>query len=246
LQKYVDISHGVRKRFIGRGGATYIDLFSGPGRVLIEGQAFSRAGSPLVAWNQSRKSGSPFTRVYLGDMKKDLVDAAAARLSDSGASVISEVGPATETVDRLTSRLEPYGLHLAFLDPYSLGALSFEVIRKLAAFKHMDILCHISVMDMQRNLGKYIGPGRTELDDFAPGWRERVDTRGAPYRVRSEILAHWRQKIAELGMSTAETHEKVTGPKNQPLYWLAFAARHERALEFWEKIRNVSGQGQLF
>jgi len=47
------------------------------------------------------------------------------------------------------------------------------------------------------------------------------------------------------GMETAEVAEMVTGAKQQPLYWLAFAARHKRALEFWEKIRNLQPALQI-
>jgi hypothetical protein len=31
---------------------------------------------------------------------------------------------------------------------------------------------------------------------------------------------------------------------NQPLYWLAFAAHHDRALDFWEKIRDLEPERQ--
>jgi hypothetical protein len=36
----------------------------------------------------------------------------------------------------------------------------------------------------------------------------------------------------------------VTAENNQPLYWLAFAARHPKALEFWEKIRDLERDPQ--
>ena len=45
-------------------------------------------------------------------------------------------------------------------------------------------------------------------------------------------------------MATTETAELVIGSRNQRLYLLAFAARHARALEFWEKIRGEAGNQQ--
>jgi hypothetical protein len=45
-------------------------------------------------------------------------------------------------------------------------------------------------------------------------------------------------------MATIETAELVVGSKNQRLYLLAFAARHARPLEFWEKIRSADGNQQ--
>ncbi len=46
-------------------------------------------------------------------------------------------------------------------------------------------------------------------------------------------------------MATTETAELIIGSKKQRLYLLAFAARHERALEFWEKVRSVDANRQL-
>jgi hypothetical protein len=53
--------------------------------------------------------------------------------------------------------------------------------------------------------------------------------------------------LQSVGIKTTEVAESVVAEKNQPLYWLAFAARHDRALDFWEKIRELEpgGQGDL-
>jgi len=37
--------------------------------------------------------------------------------------------------------------------------------------KRMDMIIHVSVQDLQRNLDKHSRVGQT-LDIFAPGWRE--------------------------------------------------------------------------
>ena len=57
------------------------------------------------------------------------------RLRKVDAPVFAEPGPATETVDRVLSKLDPYALHFAFLDPYNLGGLPFDIIRKLARLR---------------------------------------------------------------------------------------------------------------
>jgi three-Cys-motif partner protein len=103
----------------------------------------------------------------------------------------------------------------------------------------MDILIHVSVQDLNRNLGKYLKQKSSPLDTFAPGWRVGLDTDRPEQTIRGKVFAHWRSLIKDEGMETAEVAEVVTGTKRQPLYWLAFAARHKRALEFWEKIRTV-------
>jgi len=247
LQKYVGISSGVRQKFLGPrdAGATYIELFCGPGRCRVARTSKIVDGSPLVAWNESVTRKTAFRQVHIADFDAALVGAAEARLQRLGAPIFAEVGSASATVDKVISKLNRYGLHLAFLDPYNLEALPFEVIRKLAAIKHMDILVHISGQDLQRNLRTYVQKKGSPLDTFAPGWRDNIDTRRRGFDVRSAILDHWRKLVRAEGMRTAETFEKVRGPNKQPLYWLAFAARHDRAHEFWNKIKDISGEAQL-
>jgi three-Cys-motif partner protein len=246
LAKYVGISRSVRKMFVGTGkaGATFIDLFSGPGRVRIRDEGHGTPGSPLVAWHEAVDGGAAFTQVHVADAEEKLLDAVKARLTAMRAPVFTETGPATETVDRVIAKLNPYALHFAFLDPYNLKALPFEIIRKLSKLKRMDILIHVSIQDLQRNLQRYIEANNSALDIFAPGWRSHVDTSRSPELVRARYLEYWRNLLKAEGMSTTETAELITGGRKQRLYLLAFAARHERALEFWEKVRNVDRNRQ--
>jgi hypothetical protein len=65
-------------------------------------------------------------------------------------------------------------LHLALLDPYSLGALRFDLLTRLATFERMDILVLISAMVLFRNLEQQSAEDASEFDDFAPAWRDYV------------------------------------------------------------------------
>jgi len=246
LAKYVGISRAVRAKFIGRGkaGATFIDLYSGPGRVRIRGEKQAIHGSPLVAWHEAVDRGAPYTQVHVADADPKLLVAVETRLRNAAAPVFAETGPAVETVDRVIRKLNPHALHFAFLDPYNLGDLPFEIIRKLATLKRTDILIHVSIHDLQRNLRRYIKNQNSPLDSFAPGWRDKVDVERSDKMVRAKILEYWKSLLVAESMATTETDELIVGTKKQRLYWLAFAARHERALEFWEKIRNIGGDRQ--
>lgn len=246
LAKYIDISRAVRRRFTAKGkaGASYIELFSGSGRVRIRDTSEVIPGSPLVAWTEAVKTGTAFTEVYIADVDQRLLDGAVARLRKEGAPVFAEIGPANESVETIVRKLNPHGLHVAFLDPYNLGALPFEVIRTLAAQKRMDILIHVSVQDLNRNLLRYLAAESSPLDVFAPGWRKHVEGDRSIEYVRGKLFEYWRSLLRTIDMSTAEAAELVVGGNNQPLYWLAFAARHERALEFWEKIRHLDPNRQ--
>jgi three-Cys-motif partner protein len=58
LRQYIDASRGVRGKFLpprGTGGATYIELFSGPGRSFVEDDKTFIDGSALVAYESARK-----------------------------------------------------------------------------------------------------------------------------------------------------------------------------------------------
>ena len=246
VKRYSKISGAVRKKWYkrGRAGATYIELYCGTGRVRIDDTGEVAYGSPLVAWHESVADCSAFTQIHIADADQRLVHAAEHRLKATRAPVYVEVGTAAQTVDRVIAKLNKYALHFVFLDPYNLGSLPFEVIRKLATLERMDILIHVSVQDLNRNLRRYLGKKDSPLERFAPDWQVGLDVRRPDQYLRWKFMEHWRSLIKGEGMRTTEVAELVTAERKQPLYWLAFAARHDRALEFWEKIRNIEEMSQ--
>jgi len=246
LRRYIDISRKVRAKFTSPGGAgaTYIDLYCGPARSVLAGSDTVIDGSPLAAFEAARSV--PFGKLYLADVDEENCAAAKTRVVARGGDVETFVGTAAQTVEKICPALNPYALHFAFLDPYSLGALPFSVIERLSRFKRMDMLIHVSAMDFQRNLHKFLSGENTAMDQFAPGWRDKVDVEQRQDIVRRKTLEYWLGLIRGFDMTPAQGIELVTGSKNQNLYWLVFVARHERAQEFWEKIRDVNPQRGLF
>jgi three-Cys-motif partner protein len=251
LRKYIDITRAVRRKYIDqsrperyRGGATYIDLFCGPGRATVREANTVVDGSPLVAFKST--GNVPFSQIHLADLQPAYSDAAIARLARLGGHAFGYTGPAEATARQIAEQLNPRGLHFAFLDPYNLGNLSFDVIRTLASVERIDLLMHISAQDMQRNSDRYTAEEYDTFDRFAPGWRSKVDLNQGLQAIRAAVLSHWQQLVKGLGfVLKMGSVELVRGSKNQRLYWLAFASRHEKANEFWDKIRNVSGQREL-
>jgi hypothetical protein len=47
------------------------------------------------------------------------------------------------------------------------------LIRQPAGLNRIDMLIHVSVHDLQRNLRRYANREDSTLDRFAPGWRDR-------------------------------------------------------------------------
>ncbi len=244
LRRYVDAAHGARRRF--RGRTTYIDLYCGPGRVRLRESGEVADGSPLVAWEAGGRHGDQFAEFVIADHEPASVAAAKQRLESRGAKVRAYAGKAEHVVGQVAEGLDPGGLHFAFLDPYNLDDLPFAVIQRLARLKRMDLLIHVSAMDLKRNLRMYLdAAGGTPLDRFAPGWREAVDRNQRDELIRLAVLDHWQGLIARLGTSADERVEGIENSKGVDLYWLVLVARSDLAHKLWGEIANVTPQGRL-
>jgi three-Cys-motif partner protein len=66
LQKYVDITRAVRRKF--GGNATYIDLYCGPGRARLRKTGDVVGGSALVAATEALRRRNPYREVIIGDL----------------------------------------------------------------------------------------------------------------------------------------------------------------------------------
>ncbi len=243
IEKYVDISRAVRRKFIdGKGGACFVDMFSGPGRARIRETERIVDGSPVVAARKAIETKTPFSEVHVSDANPEFVAALSQRLQRLGVSAKSYCGSAATVAPEIADRLSQHGLHFAFLDPYDLKSLPFLIVQRMAAIERMDMLIHVSVQDLSRNLRRYIESDRSPLDSFAPGWRRTVEVMNSDATVRSQIFAHWLDLVRRENMQPSQGVEEVTGTKGQHLYWLVFVARHKLALRFWEEIRNVTNQ----
>jgi three-Cys-motif partner protein len=247
LKKYIDAYRSARAQFLpprGSGGAAYVELFSGPGRSQLEDTDEFIDGSPLVAFRAARKSQTGFSDLHFNDIDHENTKALAKRISELGGAANYYFEPAAVAVNRIAYALNPAGLHFAFLDPYNLENLPFSIIQRLAKFPRMDMLIHVSIFDLQRNLRRHLDDGRV-LDAFMPGWRESVDINRNDQAVRAGLLHHWLGLITSLGKSPAEGIELVSATRGQRLYWLVFVSAHELGLKLWNEIRNVNDQGRL-
>jgi three-Cys-motif partner protein len=242
LIKYINASRGARRKSLppsGTGGASYIDLYCGSGKSIIRDTGQTIDGSPLVAFNCARAANAPFSEIHIADHNAKRRAAAAARIKSAGGNATQHEGTAFEAVSSVVNFINPTGLHFAFLDPYNLQDLPFAVIEQLSRFQRMDMVIHVSVQDLQRNLDRY------RLETFAPGWRDKVKLNQSQNAIRAELLAFWLDKIRVLGVSPARGIALVSGERNQRLYWLVFVSRSDFATRLWEDIRDPS-QRTLF
>lgn len=248
LRKYIDAYRGARAMFLpprGTGGAAFVDLFSGPGRSQRDDNGQFIDGSPLVAYRAALHSRTRFSDLHFNDIDADNVDALRKRIENLGGAAQFYNESAEKAVERVAYALDPSGLHFAFLDPYNLENLPFSIIQRLAKLPRMDMLIHVSVFDLQRNLRRYLDDGRV-LDAFMPGWRDAVDPNRVDQAVRTDLLHYWLGLIRRLGTSPAEGIELVSATGGQRLYWLVFVSANELGRKLWGDISNVHVQGRLF
>ena len=159
-----------------------------------------------------------------------------------------ELGDCNEAIDKLTSRIPPSGLNLALIDPFSLQALHFATVAKLAAFQRMDLIIFFPVWQIRRFLDvhrKMYGPWLTRAlgtDEWEKVLRRSSD---APQLIP---LFH-RQLQTRFGYTAENTYSApIRGDNRTALYHLVFASKHARGDRIWESVtrRGGGGQGRLF
>jgi hypothetical protein len=112
VARYIELAGVVRKDYLpppsSRAGATYIELFSGPGRSLIRGTSRIIDGSPLVAFRAAQGSGVPFTKMHLDDAEAVLSAVLDQRVHALGANAVCSSDPAAIAVDKTNRRAQSW------------------------------------------------------------------------------------------------------------------------------------------
>jgi three-Cys-motif partner protein len=237
LRTYLELHAVGRVGFSNRRNA-YIDAFCGPGRAKVLGSDRYVDGSPVVAWKASLERNAPFAELYIGDSDEARRAACAARLRKLNAPVIEVTGDAAEAWQGIVAKLDPYGLHCAFIDPYSLGEFRLELLRTLAGVRRMDILVHLSSMDLFRSFDFNYSGEQWEFDKFAPGWRSKVPPGLPKDERRSAVIEYWKTLVDRMGMAASPEMHAIRNSGNRDVYvsWLLLIARQELAQRFWRSV----------
>ena len=236
---YVYASGGARKKYLGT-GAAYIDPFCASGRSLIRDTTKFVDGSPVAAFKRALESPARFTSINISDRDEELLEATTKRMTKLGAPVRAVAGPASAAVPQIVRSLNPNGLHLAFLDPYNLSTLSFDLFKELAKLRSIDIIAHVSVSDLRRNADRYAEEDYGQFDKFAPGWRNKVSKDMAKQPLRAAIMQYWSDEVTAQGLPQARHKELIRGDQGQHLYWLILLSRHPLAHRLWTRISSAA------
>ncbi|WP_231497494.1 MULTISPECIES: three-Cys-motif partner protein TcmP [unclassified Methylibium] len=242
LCRYLNATREAQKRFKQR---VLIDPFCGPGRIQVKGEAITRDGGSVIAYRQSILSGSPFTKVLIGDIDPDRAAANEQRLVARGAPVQKFVGPAIEMVDQMAKAV-PFGaLALAYIDPYNLEYLSFSIIERLARLEHVDFAVHFSLMDLTRNIDMELNPARDRFDHALPEWRSRVPPKISKKNLSLWFFDEWCNAVKALGFTVSSQMPRITDGKGRAIYRLVFFSRHPLPDRIWGDIARSQNR-ELF
>jgi three-Cys-motif partner protein len=236
LADYVIATRFVRGKVKRRRAApAYVDLFSGPGRAIVSKTNEIIDGSPLVAWKAAAGRENPFTLVLVSDMHKGYPEAAATRLERLGAPGAALRAAAIDAAKWAADQLDQNSYHLAFVDPYNLGDLPWDVFQAMVGHHHLDFIVHFSQSDLTRNLDTYTGQEGSVLDRFAPGWRDRVGEMRDPVQTRGLFFEHWISLFELEGYKLADSI-RFANSKNATLYRLVLLSRAPLAKKIWKSV----------
>jgi three-Cys-motif partner protein len=232
-----------------RNGLAYVDLFAGPGVCRIRDSTRRLPGSPLIAAHAPK----PFRRIIAVEFDPLLAAACERRLQASPAASSSVVmrGDCNALIRQVIAALPKDALTLAFVDPEALDA-RFETIRALASVGRVDLLVLFAdAYDIVRNVDEYERNPSSKLDQTLgadSGWRDdwrKLQNRSGN-NVRELFAGIYQRQLRAIGYVQFGT--KVIEFRSGPLYRLVYASKHERGLDFWNKViaKDKDGQRDLF
>ena len=237
INRYINASHAARAKFSTR---TYIDLFSGAGRVKVKHINHYADGGPIAAWNMAKAKKGAFTHFYIADASPVFLSACKTRLTKVGAPGTFFTGVADETVNQVIKTIPSSGLHLAFLDPFNAGHLHFSIIEKLASLNNIDIVVHLSTGDIRRNIQMELSGKRSSLDNVAPGWKSSMPKNPSHREMVQYFIQHWENLVKQTGLRVCNTKYAVKNSRNSTMYHLCMLTRHKLADKLWSAACEIS------
>jgi three-Cys-motif partner protein len=226
----------------------YIDLFSGPGRDIVESSREEIDGSPINAF----KARTPFTQLIFNDSDGDAIAALRKRveaLNGANASYLTldcnvAARKSAEALEAIQSRSV---LALCFVDPTN-WQIQFSSIARLTREHRVDLIVAFQSGMMKR--AAHAKPQEITAffgDDPAdPAWWHRYHAaQGSGGRTRA-LLDHYCDRLRTLGYCDFNYEVSVELDNDGiPLYQMLFASKHAKGEEFWRKISGKQHTGQL-
>ncbi|MDE2639306.1 MAG: three-Cys-motif partner protein TcmP [Chloroflexota bacterium] len=241
VERYMNIFTGGMKRKWAN--LVYADLFAGPGINIDADSGQESLGSALLAVK------APFTKVFLSDADRDVVEALRARTADQDRERVRvECLDCNEAPARAREFLFPPGLGsgtlgLALLDPFAYQ-ISFDSVRRLSADVPLDLIITFMTNFARRFLYEPgFGPG-SDFERFMGTAEYRVWRDEPQQSVTRSLLDLYERQLRGIGYPHVDDDSRILNTKNSTMYHLVFASKDPRGADFFKKISQVEPTGQ--
>jgi len=217
---------------------TFVDLFAGPGRCLIEATGKEVDGSALQSLQYD------FHKYIFVEQHPSCLAALKERSNKSpkAQNINFFEGDCNALAGDIAQSMSSQDLHLIFADPTKIN-IHFKTIEQLTCNKKADLLLNIQFgMDIKRNFARY----KKEGDSSPMGLFLGGGVDWGAINESLDVIKLYKKKIKDLGFSTVEYKDmEVRNTKNASMYFLFFASRNSKGIEFWKKITSKHSSGQL-
>lgn len=242
IQRYCEIfNSGMKSKWPVR---TYIDIFTGSGRCVVEGTGEEVDGSSLIAL----QCKVPFTHYFFNDINTEAIDSLRRRISSfSSTNIIFLNEDCNVVIQDLRNKLPLSSLDFCFVDPLN-WEIKFDSIRLLTEGRNMDLAITFHSGNMKRVVDDY---PNVLNDFFGDGeWQQECKSAMAKGQVRLGriLLDAYERRLKGLGYIGMHDFTLIRNTMGVPLYHLVFASKHPRGKDFWSKIsqRTPTGQRRMF
>jgi three-Cys-motif partner protein len=251
VQYFGIFANGMKNRWGGR--LNYVEICSGPGRCITRGDHTELDGTALAVVQSPHFK--ELRKAILIDASPRVVEILNQRIKALGAShtadaVVGDYGDAPGLC-RILDRLPDSCLNLVFIDPTNCDVPFTTIQRVVAHLQNTDLLINVALgTDVNRNLVRAIQlanhqAARAKYEGFlgTAGFCSQPDIVELAKRKDHDDL---RRKFADT------YHQKLRGEGYRytdvrPVkhyYYLLFASRSPKGLEFWQKACTYSPDNQ--
>jgi three-Cys-motif partner protein len=230
---------GMKKRWPTR---AYVDLFAGPGLCKDRDTGAEFDGSPLAALDCQ----TPFTHLFFNDINKDFVDALSKRQERLHPQANAEYLnlDCNQAAQEIAGKIPRGALTLAFIDPWNY-ALEFGSLAHLGQREATDLIVTFHTGAIKRNARRELAAVDAFLGD--QNWKARYfESQDDVSRSATESLIDtFRNGLrSNLGYTEFGDPMPIKNSTGLPIFYLLFASKHPRGLDFWEKSSKKLRSGQ--
>jgi three-Cys-motif partner protein len=221
----------------------YVELYSGPGRLLDRRSGLELPGSPIEAL----RVRTPFDRYLFCDFDQDCVDALGQRANRESLASRAEVrqgdAKARTHLTDIASAFQTGSLVIAYLDPARPQDMTWETVEVLATeLPNVDLIINLPVFSLQRAIA---GPHARDAEARAaaqflghpdPSSLLAWDRKGE-HNVTGTIAAIRAFYDAQLvGLGFLEPGRRVVKLSPAlPYYDVLYVSRHPLGVELWDR-----------